>query len=79
MQPIVNGLEAEFKEKIAFEQRNANSEEGKATMDTYALRAHPSYVIVTPDGKVLWSGLGEMQAEKLREQLRKFTIPSQVQ
>ena len=46
-------------------------------MDTYALRAHPSYVIVTPDGKVLWLGLGEMQAEKLKEQLRKFTTPSQ--
>lgn len=79
MQPIVDGLEAEFKGEIAFEQRNANSEEGKATMDTYALRAHPSYVIVAPDGKVLWSGLGEMQTEKLKEHLRKFTLPSQVQ
>ena len=70
MQPIVDGLEEEFKGVIAFERRNANSEEGKATMGAYDLRVHPSYVIVAPDGKVLWTGLGDMQAEKLSEQLR---------
>lgn len=71
MQPIVDGLEQEFKGKIAFERRNANHDDGKATMQAYGLRVHPSYVIVAPDGKVLWSGLGEMPAERLGEQLRK--------
>lgn len=72
MQPIVDGLEQEFKGQIAFERRNANREDGKATMAAYGLRAHPSYLIVAPDGKALWSGLGEMKAERLSEQLRKF-------
>ena len=74
MQPIVNGLEAEFKGQIAFERRNANSDDGKATMQAYNLRVHPSYVLVAPDGKVLWTGLGEMQAVRLQEQLRKFVV-----
>lgn len=74
MQPIVNGLEAEFTGKIAFERRNANSDDGKATMQAYNLRVHPSYVLVAPDGKVLWTGLGEMQAVRLQEQLRKFVV-----
>ena len=72
MQPIVNGLEAEFKGQIAFERRNANSDDGKATMQAYNLRVHPSYVLVAPDGKVLWTGLGEMRADRLSEQIRKF-------
>ncbi len=70
MQPIVNGLETEFAGRIGFEQHDANTEKGKATMATYGLRAHPSYVIVAPDGKRLWSFMGQMSADALRTQIK---------
>jgi thiol:disulfide interchange protein len=73
MQPIVNGLETEFRGQIAFERRNANTETGRATMATYGLRAHPSYVIVAPDGKQLWSFMGSMTADSLRTQLQNYS------
>lgn len=75
MLPIVDGLEKEFSGQFAIERRNANSAEGKATMVAYGLRVHPSYVVVAPDGKVLWTGLGAMKAEDLQPELLKRIRP----
>ena len=72
MQPIVHGLETEFAGQVVFEQRDANTEAGKTTMQTNNLRAHPSYVIVAADGKALWSFTGQMSADALRTQLRRY-------
>jgi hypothetical protein len=75
MQPIVNGLEAEYAGQFAFAQRNARSPEGRAEMANYQLRGHPSYAIVAPDGRLLWSGLGPVPMEVLREQLNIYATP----
>jgi hypothetical protein len=75
MQPIVHGLETEFVGQIAFERRNANTDAGRATMDAYALRGHPSFVIVAPDGTALWVYMGPLSGNALREQVRKYTKP----
>jgi len=72
MQPIVHGLETEFASQLAFEQRDANTEAGKTTMQTYNLRAHPSYAIVAPDGKLLWSLTGQVRTDVLQTQLRRY-------
>lgn len=72
MQPIVNGLQREFSEHIAFEQRDANTEAGQASLRAYGLRAHPSYVIVAPDGQVLWQFTGPMSADTLRQELCQY-------
>lgn len=72
MQPIVNGLETEFQGQLAFERRNATTDIGKVTMEAYGLRAHPSFVIVAPNGKALWSYTGQMTAASLREQLARY-------
>lgn len=72
MQPIVHGLETEFAGQLAFERRDANTEAGKGTMQTYTLRAHPSYVIVAPNGKPLWSFTGQVSADALRAQIKPY-------
>lgn len=72
MQPIVNGLEREFSTQLAFEQRDANSEDGKAAMRVYGLRAHPSYVIVAPDGQILWQFTGPLSVDALRQQVCRY-------
>ena len=69
MQPIVNGLEAEFGDQMAFERRDANRAEGRAVMDVYGIRGHPSYIIVSPDGEALWSYTGVMAENVLRDQI----------
>lgn len=72
MQPIVHGLEIEFAGQLAFERRDATTEAGRVTMQTYHLLAHPSYVIVTPGGKQLWSLMGPVSAERLRTPLKQY-------
>ena len=72
MQPIVHGLEREFSEQLAFEKRDANTEEGQASLRAYGLRAHPSYVIVAPDGQALWQFTGSLSADALRQQVCRY-------
>jgi len=72
MQPIVDRLETEFKEQIAVERRNGSTAVGQATMAEYGLRAHPSYIIVTPEGKALWSFTGQTTEEILRKQMQTY-------
>lgn len=72
MQPIVDGLEREFSEQLAFEQRDANTEVGQASLRAYGLRAHPSYVTVAPDGQVLWQFTGPLSADALRQQVCRY-------
>lgn len=72
MEPIVNGLEEEFNEQIAFERRNAVTEEGKAVMNGFSLRGHPSYAIVSPDGEPLWTSTGVMQMEALQAEVERY-------
>jgi hypothetical protein len=69
MQPIVNGLEPEFEEQIVFQHVDANGEEGRKTMSAYGLRGHPSYAIVDVDGSALWTAVGQLSAEQLRQSL----------
>lgn len=69
MQPIVNGLEAEFEGDLAFERFDANSEDGQMRMRAYDLRGHPSYVIVDSSGEKLWSFSGQLTEENLRGQI----------
>jgi hypothetical protein len=70
MQPIVDGLRSEFGAQMAFEERDANSESGSASLRAFGLRAHPSYAIVDAKGNLLWSATGPMSLETLRERIR---------
>ena len=72
MQPIVNGLEAEFEGKLVVVQRNATTAAGRAEMSYYQLPGHPSYVLVAPDGGVVWKGAGLLPENFLREQINKY-------
>ena len=77
MEPIVNGLEEEFEGQMAFDRRNAITEEGKAVMTAFGLRGHPSFVIVSPEGERLWSFAGFIDEEALRSQLVQSSQPAQ--
>jgi thiol:disulfide interchange protein len=75
MQPIVNGLEAEFSSRIVFEDLAASLPAGRDIMKSYSLRGHPSYVIFGPNGTPLWSYSGAVAADVLATQIEQSLRP----
>lgn len=69
MLPVVNGLEEIYGNEIEFRRIDANSSEGKPVFQHYGLQGHPSYVLLNPEGEVLWRGLGEQSSEMLQEKI----------
>lgn len=69
MQPIVDGLEAEYGDEVEFRRINAITEEGVAIYDFYSLRGHPAYLLLNPAGEVLWQGVGEQPVESIKNSL----------
>ena len=69
MEPVVNGLEEKYQGQIEFRRIDANTPMGKDAYQAYILRGHPAFLVLNPDGEVLWSGLGEQAQEILDEQI----------
>lgn len=69
MEPVVNGLEEKYQDRIEFRRIDANSPVGKAAYQAYLLQGHPAFVLLNPEGEVLWTGLGEHSPETLEEQM----------
>ena len=74
MAPIVDGLEKAFEGQISFERRDAETRIGQASLRSYGLRGHPSYVIVDIEGTKLWSGMGSMPREMLQRQIEQVLM-----
>lgn len=66
MEPIVNGLAQDYKDRIDFRNLNANKPDEKALFQILGLRGHPAYVIMNPQGEVLWQGVGEQTRENIQ-------------
>ena len=65
MRPIVDGLQAEFRDQIVFVSSNAGTE-GAQAFNALSLPGHPSFVIFDVDGKELYRTFGIVEAERLR-------------
>lgn len=65
MTPVVNGLEPEFGELVDFRSLDAASGEGQRAFNTYGLPGHPSYLILGPQGEVLWRSFGPQTRETI--------------
>jgi hypothetical protein len=66
MEPIVNGLAQDYQDRIDFRNLNANQPDEKALFQFLGLRGHPAYVIMNPQGEVLWQGVGEQTRENIQ-------------
>jgi hypothetical protein len=69
MEPVVNGINDAYSDQIDFRRLDVNSKDGGAAFKYYKLIGHPGYVILDPDGKVLWSGIGEKSEDELIQQI----------
>jgi len=72
MQPIVNGIEAEYNEEVEFMRINAGTADGLKTFNAYGMFGHPAYLILDESGKVLWQNVGEQPKERIEENLIMF-------
>ena len=70
MVPVVDGLEEKYRDKVEFRHIDVNSLTGKSAYQAYSLRGHPSFVLLSPDGTILWTGLGEQPTDNLEEQIQ---------
>ena len=62
----MNGLEAEYGDQIDFLYLNAeDGNQGQAAFRVYALRGHPSFVLVAPDGEAAWIRQGVVTVEEV--------------
>ena len=67
MMPIVNGLEAEFGNEVAFVYLNAvDGAEGQQAFEALSLPGHPSYVVFALDGNKIYQAFGMVEEETLR-------------
>lgn len=70
MQPIVDGLKEQYGDQMAFISVDARGD-GEAAFKQTRLLGHPAFLIVQPDGKILWRGVGEQSALALDEAVQK--------
>lgn len=70
MQPVVNGLEEDHRDNIEVLRLEANKGEGLEAFRFYRLGGHPAYVLLNPQGEVLWSGLGVQSRALLETQIQ---------
>jgi len=59
----VNGLEAEYGDRIIFQRLNIDEPDGRRAAKAYRLRGHPTVIIFDTEGKQVWSQLGAQPRE----------------
>lgn len=68
MRPIVDGLQAEFAERIAFEYVNAaDNGTGQQAFSQLNLPGHPALIILQPDGSTTYRAFGIVDETTLRK------------
>ena len=65
MMPIVNGLEEDFGDQIAFQRLNVDEPEGKMAAREYKVRGHPTMVLIDRSGEVVSRHVGVLPREFL--------------
>ena len=69
MEPVVHGLEETYQAQIEFKSIDAASKEGQTFFRFYGLPGHPGFVLLNPEGEVLWKGFGEQPQELIESSI----------
>jgi mono/diheme cytochrome c family protein len=70
MKPIVDGLETQFGDELAFQRINANEGDGPAIMRAYRIQGHPTILIIDETGQEIKRLIGPQSAEVLAETIQ---------
>ncbi len=75
MELVVNELETEYGDRVAFSRINARGEAGQAAYDYYQLRGHPIIALLDGEGRLLAQIWGERPIEEVEGPLREALGP----
>ena len=67
MQPIVDGLEQQYGNRLTFRRINADKGEGPAIVRTYNILGHPTVLLIDKNGKERQRFIGPQDADTLRQ------------
>ena len=70
MQPIVSGLEDEYKGKVNFLYLNATAE-GRSMYDSLSLPGHPSTLVFKVTGQESFRAFGILETDQIRDELER--------
>lgn len=74
MQPIVDGLEETYGDRIVFRRVNADKDNGPAIVRTYHVLGHPTIILVDRNGKELERFVGPQSVETLQDAIEKTLL-----
>ena len=69
MKPIVNGLEAEFRNKLDVIHLDVQKIESRNFMDQYGFEYTPTFILLDGDGIERWRNVGALDTTSLRSAL----------
>lgn len=70
MRPIVDGLQGQYGDRVAFQYLNAaDSAAGEAAFKQLSLPGHPAFVIFSRDRRETYRGVGIIEAAVLEQQV----------
>jgi thioredoxin 1 len=72
MEPIVDGLEEEYGDRVAFQRMNVDQADGRAAAKTYGVRGHPAIIVLDAGGNVVFSRVGVQPREDVAAALEKL-------
>ncbi len=72
MQPIVNGLEAEFTGRVSFLYYDLANPENERLQSHYETRGHPTAVVLDREGNVAARFFGQQDPSAIREALEEI-------
>ncbi len=72
MKPIVDGLEKEYRDRIAFKRVNANLGDGPAIMQEYRILGHPTLLFFDAQGQEVERHIGPQTEAEMRAVLERL-------
>lgn len=79
MTPIVDGLEAQYGNQVAFQRINANSGEGPVIMRAYRIQGHPTLLLLDRNGREVNRLIGPQPAETVAGALQRLLTSAAAQ
>lgn len=75
MEPIVNGLESEFGERLTVYRLDASVAANVRLQQQFGLRGHPTFAVLDRNDKPVATFVGPQPVEALREAIVKAISP----
>ena len=73
MRPVVNGLEQQYGDRVAFAGVDYNNRANRELVQRYRVRGHPTFVVLDANGAVVREFVGQTAEADLEAALQRAT------